>query len=118
MLANYLPTLLFLAIAVGLGVALILIGRIAGPRRPNDEKLSAYECGFTAFEDTRMKFDVRYYLVAIQFIVFDLEVVFIVPWTLVFRELGARSLITMGLFVGMLFLGFIYVWKKGALEWE
>jgi NADH-quinone oxidoreductase subunit A len=117
-LANYLPTLLFLAIAVGLGVALILIGRIAGPRRPNDEKLSAYECGFTAFEDTRMKFDVRYYLVAIQFIVFDLEVVFIVPWTLVFRELGARSLITMGLFVGMLFLGFIYVWKKGALEWE
>ena len=94
-------------------------GRIfLGPRRPDLEKLSPYECGFEAFEDARMKFDVRYYLIAIQFIVFDLEIIFIVPWTQVFMELGARSLITMGLFVGMLFLGFIYVWKKGALEWE
>ena len=118
MLANYLPTLLFLIVATGIGIALIVIGNLLGPRRPDAQKLSPYECGFEAFEDARMKFDVRYYLIAIQFIVFDLEIIFIVPWTQVFMELGARSLITMGLFVGMLFLGFIYVWKKGALEWE
>ncbi len=118
MLANYLPTLLFLIVATGIGVALIIAGRVMGPRRPDAQKLSPYECGFEAFEDPRMKFDVRYYLIAIQFIVFDLEIIFIVPWTLVFQELGARALVTMGLFVGMLFLGFIYVWKKGALEWE
>ena len=117
-LAEYLPTLLFLIVATGIGVALIVIGRLIGPRRPDAQKLSPYECGFEAFEDARMKFDVRYYLIAIQFIVFDLEIIFIVPWTLVFQDLGARALITMGLFVGMLFLGFIYVWKKGALEWE
>jgi len=117
-LANYLPTLLFLIVATGIGIALILAGRFLGPRRPDAQKLSPYECGFEAFEDARMKFDVRYYLIAIQFIVFDLEIIFIVPWTLVFQELGARALVTMGLFVGMLFLGFIYVWKKGALEWE
>jgi len=113
-LAEYLPSLLFLIVATGIGVALMLVG----PRRPDLKKLSPYECGFEAFEDARMKFDVRYYLIAIQFIVFDLEIIFIVPWTQVFMELGARSLVTMGLFVGMLFLGFIYVWKKGALEWE
>ncbi|GGD55253.1 NADH-quinone oxidoreductase subunit A [Pseudoxanthomonas indica] len=118
MIANYLPTLLFLLVATGIGVALIVVGRLIGPRRPDAQKLSPYECGFEAFEDARMKFDVRYYLIAIQFIVFDLEIIFIVPWTLVFQELGARALVTMGLFVGMLFLGFIYVWKKGALEWE
>ncbi|KAF1709943.1 NADH-quinone oxidoreductase subunit A [Pseudoxanthomonas kalamensis DSM 18571] len=118
MLANYLPTLLFLIVATGIGIALMVIGRLIGPRRPGMEKLSPYECGFDAFEDARMKFDVRYYLIAIQFIVFDLEIIFIVPWTLVFQELGARALVTMALFVGMLFLGFIYVWKKGALEWE
>jgi NADH-quinone oxidoreductase subunit A len=117
-LAEYLPSLLFLIVATGIGVALMLVGRFLGPRRPDLEKLSPYECGFEAFEDARMKFDVRYYLIAIQFIVFDLEIIFIVPWTQVFMELGARSLVTMGLFVGMLFLGFIYVWKKGALEWE
>ena len=105
-------------VATGIGVALIVIGNVLGPRRPSLEKLSPYECGFEAFEDARMKFDVRYYLIAIQFIVFDLEIIFIVPWTLVFQELGPRALVTMGLFVGMLFLGFIYVWKKGALEWE
>ena len=118
MLAQYLPTLLFLIVAAGIGVALIVVGRVLGPRTPNAQKLSPYECGFEAFEDARMKFDVRYYLIAIQFIVFDLEIIFIVPWTLVFQDLGARALVTMGLFVGMLFLGFIYVWKKGALEWE
>ena len=118
MLAEYLPTLLFLIVATGIGVSLMVIGRFLGPRRPDAQKLSPYECGFEAFEDARMKFDVRYYLIAIQFIVFDLEIIFIVPWTLVFQELGVRALITMGLFVGMLFLGYIYVWKKGALEWE
>ncbi|HHW4680610.1 MAG TPA: NADH-quinone oxidoreductase subunit A [Xylella taiwanensis] len=118
MLAEYLPSLLFLVVATGIGLALIFIGRFLGPRRPGFEKLSSYECGFAAFEDARMKFDVRYYLVAIQFIVFDLEIIFIVPWTQVFMDIGARALVTMGLFVGMLFLGFVYVWKKGALEWE
>ena len=118
MLAEYLPTLLFLIVATGIGISLMVIGRFIGPRRPDAQKLSPYECGFEAFEDARMKFDVRYYLIAIQFIVFDLEIIFIMPWTLVFQELGARGLVTMGLFVGMLFLGFIYVWKKGALEWE
>ncbi|PJK01878.1 NADH-quinone oxidoreductase subunit A [Lysobacteraceae bacterium NML75-0749] len=118
MLAQYLPTLLFLIVATGIGVALIVIGNLVGPKKPSAEKLSPYECGFLPFEDARMQFDVRYYLIAIQFIVFDLEIIFIVPWTQVFMELGARSLVTMGLFVGMLFLGFVYVWKRGALEWE
>ena len=118
MLAEYLPTLLFLIVATGIGITLIVVGNFLGPKRPSAEKLSPYECGFNAFEDARMQFDVRYYLIAIQFIVFDLEIIFIVPWTLVFTELGARSLVTMGLFVGMLFLGFIYVWKRGALDWE
>jgi NADH-quinone oxidoreductase subunit A len=117
-LAEYLPTLLFLVVATGIGIALIVVGNVLGPKTPGMEKLSPYECGFSAFESARMQFDVRYYLIAIQFIIFDLEIIFIVPWTLVFQELGLRGLVTMGLFVGMLFLGFIYVWKKGALEWE
>lgn len=115
---SYLPVLLFIIVGSVIGFALMFLGSVIGPNRPDSEKLSPYECGFEAFEDARMKFDVRYYLIAIQFIVFDLEIIFIVPWTQVFMELGARSLVTMGLFVGMLFLGFIYVWKKGALEWE
>ena len=118
MLAEYLPTLLFLIVATGIGIALIIIGNLVGPKKPSAEKLSPYECGFLPFEDARMQFDVRYYLIAIQFIIFDLEIIFIVPWTQVFMEIGVRSLVTMGLFVGMLFLGFIYVWKRGALEWE
>ena len=118
MLAEYLPTLLFLIVAIGIGIALLVIGNLLGPKRPSAEKLSPYECGFAAFEDSRMQFDVRYYLIAIQFIIFDLEIIFIVPWTLVFHDLGVRGLVSMGLFVGMLFLGFVYVWKKGALEWE
>ena len=118
MLAEYLPTLLFLIVATGIGIALIVIGNLVGPKRPTAEKLSPYECGFAPFEDARMQFDVRYYLIAIQFIIFDLEIIFIVPWTLVFQDLDPRSLVTMNLFVGMLFLGFVYVWKRGALEWE
>jgi NADH-quinone oxidoreductase subunit A len=117
-LAEYLPTLLFLIVATGIGIALLIIGNLLGPKRPSAEKLSPYECGFSAFEDARMQFDVRYYLIAIQFIVFDLEIIFIVPWATVFRDLGVLGLIEMGIFAGMLLLGFIYVWKKGALEWE
>ena len=118
MLAEYLPTLLFLIVATGIGIALLIIGNLLGPKRPTLQKLSPYECGFEAFEDARMQFDVRYYLIAIQFIVFDLEIIFIVPWATVFRELGVLGLIEMGIFAGMLLLGFVYVWKKGALEWE
>ena len=118
MLADYLPNLLFLIVATGIGIALLLVGRVLGPRRPSLEKLSPYECGFAAFEDARMQFDVRYYLIAIQFIIFDLEIIFIVPWATVFRDLGVLGLVEMGIFAGMLLLGFIYVWKKGALEWE
>ena len=118
MLAEYLPTLLFLIVATGIGIALLIIGNLLGPKRPTPEKLSPYECGFAAFEDARMQFDVRYYLIAIQFIIFDLEIIFIVPWATVFRDLGMLGLVEMGIFVGMLLLGFVYVWKKGALEWE
>ena len=118
MLAEYLPTLLFLIVATGIGIALILIGNLLGPKRPSAEKLSPYECGFAPFEDARMQFDVRYYLVAILFIVFDLEIAFVFPWALVFRELGVFGLIEMGVFLALLVIGFVYVWKKGALEWE
>ena len=118
MLENYFPVLMFMLVGLGFGVAPVILGRLLAPYRPDTEKNSPYECGFEAFEDARMQFDVRYYLIAILFIVFDLEIIFIVPWTLVFQELGPRALVTMGLFVGMLFLGFVYVWKKGALEWE
>jgi NADH-quinone oxidoreductase subunit A len=117
-LAEYLPTLLFLIVATGIGIALIVIGNFLGPKRFDAEKLSPYECGFNAFEDARMRFDVRYYLIAILFIVFDLEIAFVYPWALVFRELGVFGLIEMGVFLGLLLIGFIYVWKKGALEWE
>ena len=118
MLAEYLPTLLFLFVATGIGIALLIIGNLLGPKRPSLEKLSPYECGFAAFEDARMRFDVRYYLVAILFIAFDLEIAFVFPWALVFRELGVFALVEMGIFLGLLLLGFVYVWKKGALEWE
>ena len=118
MLAEYLPTLLFLIVATGIGIALILIGNLLGPKRPSAEKLSPYECGFAPFEDARMQFDVRYYLIAILFIVFDLEIAFVFPWALVFRELGVFGLVEMGVFLSLLVIGFVYVWKKGALEWE
>jgi len=117
-LAEYLPTLLFLIVATGIGIALIVVGNVLGPKSPSAEKLSPYECGFSAFENARGQFDVRYYLVAILFIVFDLEIAFVFPWALVFRELGVFGLIEMGVFLSLLLIGFIYVWKKGALEWE
>jgi NADH-quinone oxidoreductase subunit A len=117
-LAEYLPTLLFLVVATGIGIALIIVGNLLGTKRPDAEKLSPYECGFNAFEDARMQFDVRYYLVAILFIVFDLEIAFVFPWALVFRELGVFGLVEMGVFLALLLIGFIYVWKRGALEWE
>ena len=118
MLAEYLPPLLFLIVATGIGIALIVVGNVLGPKRPSPEKLSPYECGFAAFDNARGQFDVRYYLVAILFIVFDLEIAFIFPWALVFRELGVFGLVEMGVFLGLLVISFIYVWKKGALEWE
>jgi len=118
MLGEYLPVLLFLIVATGIGLALLVVGALLGPKRPGADKLSPYECGFEAFEDARMKFDVRYYLIAILFIVFDLEIAFVFPWAVVFRELGVFGLVEMGIFLGLLVLGFAYVWKKGALEWE
>ncbi len=117
-LSEYLPVLLFLGLATIIGVALLVIGTVIGPKKPSVDKLSAYECGFMPFEDARMKFDVRYYLMAILFIVFDLEIAFIFPWAVVFRDIGLIGLIEMGMFLLLLVLGFAYVWKKGALEWE
>ncbi len=106
MLAEYWPVLLFIGVAVGLGVALLVIGLLAGPRRPEAEKLAPYECGFEAFEDARMRFDVRYYLLAILFIIFDLEIAFLFPWAVVFKQIGLVALIEMGLFLLLLVVGF------------
>jgi NADH-quinone oxidoreductase subunit A len=117
-LSEYFPVLLFLAVAAVIGVALLVLGNLFGPKKPAAEKFEAYECGFEAFEDSRMRFDVRYYLVAILFIIFDLEIAFVFPWATVFGELGLLGLVEMGVFLGMLVIGFVYVWKKGALEWE
>ncbi|HEY8054023.1 MAG TPA: NADH-quinone oxidoreductase subunit A [Steroidobacteraceae bacterium] len=122
MLSNYLPILIFLIIAAGLAVVLLVLGTGIGhffTRSRNDSaKLSPYECGFEAFEDTRMKFDVRYYLVAILFIVFDLEIAFLFPWAVALSRIGLFGLAAMGIFLGILVVGFIYEWKKGALEWD
>jgi NADH-quinone oxidoreductase subunit A len=118
MLENYLPILIFLAISAVVGVALLGLGFLFGPRRPDAEKLSAYECGFEAFEDSRMKFDVRYYLVAILFIIFDLEIAFLFPWAVSLDAIGVFGLAAMGIFLAILVVGFIYEWKKGALEWD
>jgi NADH-quinone oxidoreductase subunit A len=117
-LAEYFPVLLFIVVSAGVGIALIVVGNLLGPRKPTAEKDSPYECGFEAFEDARMKFDVRYYLIAILFIIFDLEIAFVLPWATVFAKLGLFGLVEMGMFLGLLVLGFVYVWKKGALEWE
>jgi NADH-quinone oxidoreductase subunit A len=117
-LADYLPILLFLGISTVLGVILLALGSLLGPKKPDAEKSSPYECGFEAFEDARAKFDVRYYLVAILFIIFDLEIAFLFPWAIVFADLGAAAFSAMALFLGVLVIGFVYEWKKGALEWE
>ena len=122
MLANYLPALIFLIVATGIAIVLLLLGTGIGrffARAPEDrEKLSAYECGFEAFEDSRMKFDVRYYLVAILFIVFDLEIAFLFPWAVALGSIGGFGLAAMGIFLTILIVGFVYEWKKGALEWD
>ena len=117
-LQNYLPILLFIAVGIGVGVAPQVLGRLLAPHRPDTEKNSAYECGFEAFEDARMKFDVRYYLVAILFILFDLEVAFLVPWAVAMNEVGMVGFWAMMIFLAILVVGLIFEWKKGALDWE
>ncbi|HET7731780.1 MAG TPA: NADH-quinone oxidoreductase subunit A [Usitatibacter sp.] len=122
MLENYFPILLFLAIGTAVGVGALVtsavLARLTGSQNPDFEKLSPYECGFEAFEDARMKFDVRYYLVAILFILFDLEIAFLFPWAIVLQDIGWFGFVAMLVFLGILVVGFIYEWKKGALEWE
>ena len=115
MLQNYLPILIFLAVAGAFGLMLLVLGFVLGPRRPDAQKLSPYECGFDAFEDSRIKFDVRYYLVAILFIIFDLEIAFLFPWAVSLNTIGGFGLLSMGVFLAILVVGFIYEWKKGAL---
>ncbi|CAB3791558.1 NAD(P)H-quinone oxidoreductase subunit 3 [Paraburkholderia ultramafica] len=117
-LAAYFPVLLFLIVGTGLGVALVSIGKILGPNKPDTEKNAPYECGFEAFEDARMKFDVRYYLVAILFIIFDLETAFLFPWGVALRDVGWTGFIAMMIFLLEFLLGFAYIWKKGGLDWE
>ena len=118
MRAEYFPILLFLLVGVGVGVAPMVLGKLLGPSNPDPEKLSPYECGFEAFEDARMKFDVRYYLVAILFILFDLEIAFLFPWAVALREIGATGFWAMMVFLAILVVGFAYEWKQGALDWE
>ena len=117
-LESYLPVILFILVGVAVGVAPQMLGFLLGPRRPDAEKNSPYECGFEAFEDARMKFDVRYYLVAILFILFDLEIAFLFPWAIVLQDIGWFGFIAMMVFLAILVVGFVYEWKKGALEWE
>ena len=118
MLAEYFPVLLFIVVGIGVGVAPMVLGKLLAPNRPDPEKLSPYECGFEAFEDARMKFDVRYYLVAILFILFDLEIAFLFPWATVINDIGFAGFLSMMVFLGILVVGFVYEWQKGALEWE
>ena len=118
LLTEYLPILVFLGVATGLGLVLMLSAVIVAVRNPDPEKTSAYECGFNAFDDARMKFDVRFYLVSILFIIFDLEVAFLFPWAVAFKDLGDFGFWSMMVFLGVLTIGFAYEWKKGALEWE
>lgn len=118
MIESYLPVLVFIVLAMGIGVVPLLAGFVLAPRNPDHEKLTPYECGFEAFEDSRMQFDVRYYLVAILFIIFDLEIAFLFPWAIVLDEIGLFGFASMAVFVGILLIGFLYEWKKGALEWE
>jgi len=118
LLSNYAPILIFLALAIGLGLVLILAAVIVAVRNPDPEKVSAYECGFNAFDDARMKFDVRFYLVSILFIIFDLEIAFLFPWAVALPELSLAAFWSMMIFLAVLTVGFAYEWKKGALEWE
>jgi NADH-quinone oxidoreductase subunit A len=118
LLQDYLPLVVFIGIALVIGLALLIAPFLVAYRQPDAEKLSAYECGFNAFDDARMKFDVRFYLVAILFIIFDLEVSFLFPWAVAFRQLGVVGFWSMMVFLAVLTIGFIYEWKKGALEWD
>jgi len=118
LLAQYFPILLFIGIAVGLAVIIVVASYVVAPQRPDSEKVSAYECGFEAFDDSRGRFDVRFYLVAILFIIFDLEVAFLFPWAVALGDIGMFGFWSMMVFLGILTIGFIYEWKKGALEWE
>ena len=117
-LKDYLPIILFLIIALGLSISFVVINFILAPQKPDPEKLSAYECGFEPFEDSRMKFDVRFYLVAILFIIFDLEIAFLFPWAISLGNIGLLGYSSMMIFLFILTVGFIYEWKKGALDWE
>jgi NADH-quinone oxidoreductase subunit A len=117
-LAAYFPVLLFLVVGTGLGTLLIIVGKLLAPSRPDSQKNAPYECGFEAFEDARMKFDVRYYLVAILFIIFDLETAFLFPWGVALKDVGWPGFISMMIFLLEFLLGFAYMWKKGALDWE
>ena len=118
LLLDYLPLAIFIAVALGLGLTLLIVPFLVAYKAPDPDKLSAYECGFNAFDDARMKFDVRFYLVAILFIIFDLEVSFLFPWAVAFKEVGVFGFWAMMIFLGVLTIGFIYEWKKGALEWD
>jgi NADH-quinone oxidoreductase subunit A len=117
-LENYFPILMFILVGLAVGVGPLVLGLIVSPHKPDTAKNSPYECGFEAFEDARMKFDVRYYLVAILFILFDLEIAFLFPWAVVLQEIGLFGFIAMLVFLSVLVIGFIYEWKKGALEWD
>tara|TARA_R110002110_G_scaffold415562_1_gene651065 strand:- start:32044 stop:32400 length:357 start_codon:yes stop_codon:yes gene_type:complete len=117
-LENYLPILVFMVIGMGLGGVLVCVGALFSPTHPDPEKYSQYECGFEPFESSRLKFDVRFYLVAILFIIFDLEVAFLFPWAVILKDLSWPPVIAMGIFLSLLLIGFIYEWKRGALEWE
>ena len=118
LLQDYLPLVVFIAVAIGIGLALLVIPFLIAPSKPDPEKLSAYECGFNAFDDARMKFDVRFYLVSILFIIFDLEVAFLFPWAVSLKQIGVFGFLSMLGFLGVLTVGFIYEWSKGALDWE
>ncbi len=118
LLLDYLPLAVFIAVAIGIGLVLLVVPYLVAYKQPNPEKLSAYECGFNAFDDARMKFDVRFYLVSILFIIFDLEVSFLFPWAVAFGDLGLYGFWSMMVFLGVLTIGFIYEWRKGALEWD
>ncbi len=118
MLYEYLPILVFIALGIAFGIGPIVLGYALAPNKPDAEKRSPYECGFEAFEDARMKFDVRFYLVAILFIIFDLEIAFLFPWAVALDTVGTPAYVAMAIFLGILTVGFIYEWKKGALEWE